>query len=164
MSDDVEWLTIDEAAARLGISRESVRRTALRKRWAKRPGNDGRVRLGVPIERLPSAPAVGQDTGQTAGQAVGPDAGQGVGPAVGQPDARVAILLAEIEGLKLLVGEAGKRADAAERRADEIRQDREVQVAALDALLTELRQDRDHWRKAAMERRSWWPFRRAVSV
>src|SRR4051812_8249429 len=151
---DVEWLTIDEAAARLGISRESVRRTALRKRWAKRPGNDGRVRLGVPVERLPSAPAVGQGTGQT----VGPDTGS----TVGQPDARVAILLAEIEGLKQLVAEAGKRADAAERRADEIRQDREVQVAALNALLVELRQDRDHWRKAAMERRSWWPWRRSA--
>jgi len=70
--------------------------------------------------------------------------------------------LAEIEGLKQLVAEAGKRADAAERRADEIRQDREVQVATLNALLAELRQDRDHWRKAAMERRSWWPWRRTT--
>src|SRR3954454_22525541 len=153
---DVEWLTIDEAAARLGISRESVRRTALRKRWAKRPGNDGRVRLGVPVERLPSAPPVGQDTGQTAGS----DAGQGVGPAVRQPDTKVAILLAEIEGLKQLVAEAGKLADAAEKRAHEIRQGHDVQVAALNALLTELRQDRDHWRVAALERRSWWPWRR----
>ena len=39
---DVEWLSLDEAAARLKISRESARRIALRKRWDKRPGNDGR--------------------------------------------------------------------------------------------------------------------------
>src|SRR3954447_8565648 len=97
---DVEWLTLDETAARLGISRESARRTALRKRWGKRPGNDGRVRIGVPVERLPCADAVGLDAEHATGHDVGRGAGHAVGQAVGHEHPRVAALEATIEGLK----------------------------------------------------------------
>jgi hypothetical protein len=42
---DVEWLTCDELADRLGIGRESARTLVKRKRWARKPGNDGRARI-----------------------------------------------------------------------------------------------------------------------
>src|SRR5687767_5603274 len=128
---DVEWLTLDEVAARLGISRESARRTALRKRWGKRPGNDGRVRIGVPIERLSRGDAVGRDAGQAIGQDIGPSAGRAVGLDVGREHPGTAALEAAIEGLKALVAEAGKRADAADRRAEELRQMHAAEVATL---------------------------------
>jgi uncharacterized protein involved in exopolysaccharide biosynthesis len=35
-----------------------------------------------------------------------------------------------------------------------------AQVAALNALLEEMRRDRDRWHTVATERRGWWPFRR----
>jgi hypothetical protein len=82
---DVEWLSLDEAAARLKISRESARRTALRKRWGKRPGNDGRVRIGVPVERLHRSDTVGQDVGPDVGRAIGSSAGA-AGQDVGQAE------------------------------------------------------------------------------
>jgi|SRR4051794_4592525 cation transport regulator ChaB len=159
---DIEWLTLDETAARLGISRESARRTALRKRWGKRPGNDGRVRIGVPIERLSRGDAVGQDAGRAAGHDVGPGAGHATGPAVGHEYPRIAVLEAALEGLKALVAEAGKRADAADRRAEELRQAHATEIAALAARLEETRQDRDRWHVAATARRSWWPWRRSA--
>src|SRR3954454_12597360 len=49
---DTVWITYDELADRLRIGRESARRLVLRKRWAKRKGNDGKVRIGVPGEAL----------------------------------------------------------------------------------------------------------------
>src|ERR1700712_5219447 len=52
--DEVVWLTYDELAERLGIERESARQHVKRKRWARRPGNDGKVRIGVPEEVLSS--------------------------------------------------------------------------------------------------------------
>jgi hypothetical protein len=50
--EPVIWLTYDELAERLGIERESARQHVKRKRWARRPGNDGKVRIGVPEEVL----------------------------------------------------------------------------------------------------------------
>ena len=38
-----QWTTYDEAAATLGISGDAVRRRAARGRWARMPGNDGRM-------------------------------------------------------------------------------------------------------------------------
>jgi predicted RNase H-like nuclease (RuvC/YqgF family) len=52
MSDVVRWLSYDEIAAALDISRESARQLAIRKRWARQRGNDGKARVGVPDEEL----------------------------------------------------------------------------------------------------------------
>ena len=41
MSDNVVWVTYDELADRLGIERESARQQVKRKKWGRRPGNDG---------------------------------------------------------------------------------------------------------------------------
>jgi hypothetical protein len=158
--DDVEWLTLTEAAARLNISRDSVRRLVRRQHWARRPGNDGCVRIAVPIERLSrNVSGPGADPGPSPGEDPGHD--------LGRERTRIATLEATVTGLNALVAEAGKRADAADRRADELRQERDLQVAVLNAVLDEMRRDRDeirrdrdHWREAAMTRRSWWPWRR----
>jgi regulator of protease activity HflC (stomatin/prohibitin superfamily) len=62
MPESTTWLTYDELAARLGIERESARQLAIRKRWTRQRGNDGKARVAVPDEALPSlAPA--DDTG-----------------------------------------------------------------------------------------------------
>lgn len=48
MGDNPElWLTYDEAAARLGIKPDSVRRRAAAKKWPKRQGNDGLARVRI---------------------------------------------------------------------------------------------------------------------
>lgn len=50
--DAVTWLTYDGLADHLGIERESARQQVKRQRWARRPGNDGKVRIGVPEDLL----------------------------------------------------------------------------------------------------------------
>jgi hypothetical protein len=58
-TSDTRWLTYDELAAALGITPDSARRLAARnKHWPRRPGNDGRTRIGVPAERIPDKPPV----------------------------------------------------------------------------------------------------------
>src|SRR3954470_18662141 len=59
---DTKWLTYDEAAVALRISPESVRRLAQRRKWPRRPGNDGKVRLGVPAERIDAVVHAAGDT------------------------------------------------------------------------------------------------------
>ena len=54
MGDDPEnWLTYDEAAERLGIKPDSVRRRAAARKWARRLGNDGKARVRIQENTLP---------------------------------------------------------------------------------------------------------------
>jgi hypothetical protein len=60
---DGQWTTYDEAAAALGISGDAIRRRAARGRWARMPGNDGRMRIQVPDDVPPPRRGnVGEDT------------------------------------------------------------------------------------------------------
>jgi hypothetical protein len=61
-----DWLTYRELAGRLGVSVEAARRRALRARWSRQSGNDGKARVLLPedyeIERRPDgAPAAPPD-------------------------------------------------------------------------------------------------------
>lgn len=47
------WFTYADAAARLGIKPDSVKRRARARRWPRRTGNDGLVQIQVPEEVLP---------------------------------------------------------------------------------------------------------------
>ena len=54
MGDDPEnWLTYDEAAERLQIKPDSVRRRAAARKWARRMGNDGKARVRIPDDAIP---------------------------------------------------------------------------------------------------------------
>lgn len=60
MGDDLDliWLTYDEAAKRLGILPDSVRRRAASRKWPRRVGNDRLARVGIPRSIIPeSTPA-----------------------------------------------------------------------------------------------------------
>lgn len=50
---DTAWLTYDEAAAKLGIKADSVRRRAAGRKWPRRVGNDGLARVGIPVTIIP---------------------------------------------------------------------------------------------------------------
>ncbi len=49
------WLTYEDMGAALGITTESAKRLAMRHKWPRRPGNDGRALVAVPEERLEEA-------------------------------------------------------------------------------------------------------------
>lgn len=52
MSDDIKMMTYADAAAALGVKADSVKRRARNRRWKRVKGNDGLVRIGVPVEIL----------------------------------------------------------------------------------------------------------------
>ena len=58
------WLTYAEAGDRLGVSSDAVRTKAVRKRWRKQIGNDGRARIWLPEdERSPDdRPVIGRSS------------------------------------------------------------------------------------------------------
>ena len=115
---DGQWTTYNEAAVRLGISSDAVRRRAARGHWARTRGNDGLARIQVPDDV--SAPRRGDVQGDTAAL-------------VSSLEAHIATLKTEIERLTAeLAGErAGRQVDqeqAAARQADQ-----EQQLAAARA-------------------------------
>lgn len=61
MTDDPEtvWMTYDEAAKRLHIQADSVRRRAAARKWPKRLGNDGKARVGIPLDVIPTVTPAG---------------------------------------------------------------------------------------------------------
>lgn len=55
MSDDIKLMTYADAAVALGVKVESVKRRARNRRWRREKGNDGLMRIGVPVAILENA-------------------------------------------------------------------------------------------------------------
>ena len=55
MGGETRWLTYEDMGVALGITSESAKRLAMRHKWPRRPGNDGRALVAVPEERLEEA-------------------------------------------------------------------------------------------------------------
>ena len=66
MGDATRWLTYDDMATALGITPELATRLAMRRKWPRRPGNDGRALIAVPEDRLDQAAQ--HDTDDSAGE------------------------------------------------------------------------------------------------
>lgn len=99
-----EWMTYADAAERLGIKPDSVKRRARSRKWPRRVGNDGAARVLVPRERLDGA---------------APDA-----PEAGLPAVLPAPPPDTLEALERAI-RAEARADAAEAMLKEARDDRD---------------------------------------
>lgn len=54
--DDVRMMTYAEAAKVMGVQVDSVKRRARNRRWKRENGNDGLVRVGVPLSAIPDCP------------------------------------------------------------------------------------------------------------
>lgn len=93
-----EWLTYAEAADSLGIKVESVKRQARAKKWGRRIMNDGVAQIAIPTDRLPD------DRSDNPPDRPAPDQ---------TPELSARLAAAEV------------RAEMAERRANEIAEDRD---------------------------------------
>lgn len=161
-SDAVRLMTYDEIADALGIARESARQLVIRKRWSRSKGNDGKARIAVPLEALPSEST--SDTPYNAGEgaeAITPsdmavEAPLSTGAATGDVTAVVTALTRHIERLEQDLVAVRERAAERDVLAG--------QVEALNAVLIEVRADRDRWHHLAVqpERKGWWPWRRSA--
>ena len=152
---DTKLLTYIELGAALGITPASAKRLAIRKGWPKKPGNDGRSRVSVPVEALPAEPPVvtGDSTGDDIGDTTGDAASDAAGDITGdKSDAAMIVALlsdyiARVEG-ELEAVKA--KLDTVERERD-MERARAIQVDVLNAVLEverrqagELRTERDH--------------------
>jgi hypothetical protein len=93
---DHTFLTYDEAAKRLHIKADSVRRRARARKWPRREGNDGLVLVGVPSELLTpdSTPDKGQDSPPGHPPGHPPDA------RLGELEVEVKLLRSQLEDLR----------------------------------------------------------------
>ncbi len=183
MSDTVRWLTYDEIAAEMSIERESARQLAIRKRWARQRGNDGKARVGVPEEELQAR------TGDGTSQSPSDDPSDNTGDetsVIHVLTRHIRRLEAEIEALK-----EDRAADKSERDVERDRLLSEItahkqdldaerliasQVGTLRTVIDDLKSERDRWANAAEasqqqldrviqaskveQHRGWWPFRK----
>lgn len=124
---DVRWMTYDELAAAMGIAPDSARRLVTRKKWARRQGNDGKARIGVPTDVTPDRPPVSPPD-------VTPD----------KPDATIAaieVLTSHIARLETELATVKSERDQAREAA--------LQVSALRATIAAVEGERDRWMAAA---------------
>ena len=98
---DYESLTYKELADRLGVKIESARKQVQRKRWHRVTGNDGTVRIQVPVEEL-----IASDKADDAPQEKL------------VPEILLKALEVHIESLKEIVESERRRADTEALRAD----------------------------------------------
>lgn len=123
---DYESLTYKELADRLGVKIESARKQVQRKRWQRVTGNDGTVRIQVPMDELPSRDK-SEDTPKE--RLV--------------PEILLKALEVQIDGLKEIVEAERKRADTEALRADAEHGRANAEGKRADAAEA----DRDAWRE-----------------
>lgn len=157
---DTKWLSYEELGQALRIAPASAKRLAMRRKWAKKPGNDGRTRVAVPLERLeaekPAVPGdvTRDDTGVVTRDITG-DVTGGKGDAASTIatvlSRHIARLEAELEGERAKLEAAERERDEERARAADLAL-KAAQVDALNAVLEierrqadELRQDRERW-------------------
>ncbi|MFL5532326.1 MAG: hypothetical protein ACJ8BC_10185 [Gemmatimonadales bacterium] len=164
---DTKLLSYAEIAGLLGIGGNSARALVRRKRWHRKPGNDGLARIEVPIEYLAEhakvAPAEGDDSTPSSSPASIPSSTPSEGGVIEAFERHINRLEGELAALKQEHDAARRDLLAAQAEAVSVPALRDTVAALKGALESEkarvadMRAERD--RLAA--RRSWWPFRRA---
>lgn len=150
MDEGVQSLTYSELAQALGITRESARQLAMRRRWPRRTGNDGRARVAVPVSELASPRDPPSDT-----PSITPDDTPDEAP---QPET-VAVLVRHVERLELELAKAQASLETERTRGAQV----DVLKAVLDVereRVAELRAERDRWQALATAPRGLWAWLR----
>ncbi len=105
---ETQSLTYKQLAERLGVKIDSARKTVRRKGWERVQGNDGTVRISVPMDRLIRPSDCPQDSPQDSPEGNSDEAQLALVP----------VLEAQILGLQKLVEAERRRADGAEKDRD----------------------------------------------
>src|SRR4051812_32901854 len=159
-------MTYAEMEVALRRTPEAVRQLVKRKRWRRVVGNDRKARIAVPLDFIeanvpddtqPSVPNDADTTPKTtplSSSATVPDVAQEPTGPTGNARMLIEMLQARIAELDSDLRQA--RAANADLTAKAGR------IDVVEALLAEVRHDRDRWHAAATARRRWWPWRRSV--
>lgn len=147
---DSRWMTYAELAEARGIREPAAVRLVQRRHWERRPGNDGSVRVAVPLPELrpsrPVTPYVAPDITRVA------------------PDSRDVEVLARerqrADAAEAREATAFARAERAEHERDQARQEREdarVRAAGAEGEAKALREALVDARRPAWRRWLGWP-------
>jgi hypothetical protein len=153
--EDVKQLTYDGLAEIFGIERESARHLVLRKQWRRMKGNDGRARIEVPLDALPSSPSSRPSDGPSHG--TGGSTGEEQAYRTGDDTFEAVILNRHLERLECALEAAQNRlseaeaardaarneARAIERERDEARAEARIIAAQVEALNMTLAVERE---------------------
>jgi hypothetical protein len=140
VGDDFRWLSYGELGRARGISTASAIRLAFRSQWRRQDGNDGTVRVAVPVdEAKPQGEVADSDA-----DGVGRDIGQVVGlleTAATMLRERGEAADGMLAALNANAEEALARAEAATATEREARKRAEVATADAEAQLARFRED-----------------------
>jgi hypothetical protein len=153
---ETKSLSYAELGEALGITAASAKRLAIRRKWPKAAGNDGRSRVTVPVDYLEhERPAAGDDAGDVpevdAGDAPGDvtrddgDAARAVAAILG---GHITQLRGDLEAVQAKLAAVEAERDAERVRAGQV----EVLTALMEAerrRADELRAERDRWQEEA---------------
>jgi hypothetical protein len=151
-ANDFKWLSYGELSQARGISTASAIRLAFRRKWRRQDGNDGTVRVAVPVdEAKPQAEVTDSDA-----DGVGRDIGQVVGlleTAATMLRERGEAADGMLAALHANAEEALARAEAATATEREARRRAEVATAGAEARLAQFREELERVSREAEARR-----------
>ena len=152
VGDDVKWLSYGELGQARGISTASAIRLVFRRKWRRQDGNDGTVRVAVPIDEANPQTEVADSDGDGIGREIG--------HVVGLLETATAMLRERGEeademfaALHATGEEALARAEAETATEREARKQAEGAVADAEAQLSQAREDFERERREAEARR-----------
>jgi len=156
--DDRRSMTYAEIAAARGISADSAVRLVRRKRWVKQAGNDGTVRVLVPVDE--ASPASSRSPGgQPGGQPAGRAAADILPVILGAIREVMQPLAEQLETANRRTDLERERADAECHRADQAERrlaDKDATITGLVAEQQAMRQQVETLTDLLEARRSWW--------
>lgn len=152
---DTRLMTYAELAAALRIAPDSARRLVARRKWTRRPGNDGRARIAVPIDKLQ---LVTSDSPPDSPPDIRPHAIPDSPPT----SEAVAVLQRHIERLEGEIARLTSERDAERARASQV-EALQTTIEIERARVSEWQAVADRWasqaeRLAQSGRRRWWLF------
>lgn len=152
--DRTRSLTYAEMASTMAITVASAKNLARRKRWPRQRGNDGLVRVLVPLDYRDAGKGAESAEGRHGGPQDGPDEGRQDGGTIAALERHVARLEAALEAAGKALKEA--RSEADEGRAKALVE--AVTTAAMRATLEAVTGERDRLltREQLREQRRWW--------
>ncbi len=170
---DTRLMTYAELGEAIGRSEVAARAMAMRKRWKRVLGNDGRARVAVPIElverlkakaeiRALAQPDGQPDTSANTQADGGADARALISvleTRIGELQGRVSELTAEVKDNRATIADLRTKAgrvDVVEALLETERQRTEEWKAVADRFASQA----EKLTEAAEARRGWWPWRR----
>lgn len=152
VGDDVRWLSYSELGQVRGISTASAIRLVFRRKWRRQDGNDGTVKVAVPVDEANPQREVADNDGD--------GVGRDIGQVVGLLETAAAMLRERGEEADVMVAALHATAEEALARAEaetvterEARRQAEGARAAAEAVLSEIREGFERERREAEARR-----------